>query len=283
MNRIFLISLSFYLSGCSLFDSEAIETGFLTINSITVRSTNNQGANTSHIQYAWVYSDGKPLGVYPLPARVPIPLNENPDKEIRIAGGIAPNGINSTSEEYPFYNPFVSTISFSSNPIQEISPILEIREDAKFDLIEGFETGNRMQADLDGNINTSITRSTENPKSGIYCGKITLTEQNDQMEAASETLYPNSNNAGGSVYLEIDFKGNVPLLVGAQVGTQSLLTKKYKVGLKPTDEWKKFYIDLTDIISVSNVSHYRPIIGAALADTVTSAEVFVDNIKLIHF
>ncbi|MBK8112839.1 MAG: hypothetical protein IPK46_22340 [Saprospiraceae bacterium] len=66
---------------------------------ITVRS--DEGAPVSSIQDAWVIVDGQLLGVFPLPAKVPV-IPTGKEMSIQINAGIKENADRNISAEYPF-------------------------------------------------------------------------------------------------------------------------------------------------------------------------------------
>ncbi len=79
---IFIFSIATF-SSCSLLDSDKPVPFFLDLKDPTVRTPDNTGFDTHKITDVWVFADGQILGVFPLPAKVPVSVN-NSDSEITI-------------------------------------------------------------------------------------------------------------------------------------------------------------------------------------------------------
>jgi len=93
-------------TSCSLFDNEDPIPGFLILDNPTLTAGPNQGANTHKITDAWVFDGGNFLGIFPMPARVPVIL-DGTEKSFTIFAGIRNNGVAENSLRYPFYQPVI--------------------------------------------------------------------------------------------------------------------------------------------------------------------------------
>ena len=67
------------------------------------------GNTSSKVTTAWVEVDGINLGAHHLPATLPILMDQEGPKEIRLYPGININGISSFRGIYPFYTDYVTT------------------------------------------------------------------------------------------------------------------------------------------------------------------------------
>ena len=88
---------------------------------------------------------------------------------------------------------------------------------------------------------------------------------------------------GTPVFLELNYKTTSTLFVGLQVQDQFLLTtQKTILGINPSNEWKKIYINLTNaILEEPNATSFGIFLGTGLSDT-TYAEIYFDNLKLLY-
>jgi len=57
----------------------------------------------------------------------------------------------------------------------------------------------------------------------------------------------------------------------------------YGHGLNTTPDWRKVYINLKEIIINNPNPPYQVGFGAELPGNLSSATIFIDNIKLLHF
>jgi hypothetical protein len=58
----------------------------------------------------------------------------------------------------------------------------------------------------------------------------------------------------------------------------------YYFGLNPSENWNKIYLKLDDLLVDSNIQAYSVCLSANLEGTqLTKANIYLDNIKLIHF
>ena len=95
----------------------------------------------------------------------------------------------------------------------------------------------------------------------------------------------------GSIYLEIDYKNDIPMEVGI-FGINSLGedVPRWEFSLFRQDNWNKIYLKLGDSIQLLDRELFRFAFRGIIpidADTndfeLENAEILIDNIKLIHF
>src|SRR6187399_1229213 len=81
-------------SGCEIINPTEDTPAYLKINNITVNparsSTENFGSASANVVDAWVYANGKQIGVFELPATIPI-LASGP-VEITVLSGVYADG-----------------------------------------------------------------------------------------------------------------------------------------------------------------------------------------------
>jgi hypothetical protein len=94
---------------------------------------------------------------------------------------------------------------------------------------------------------------------------------------------------GKEIYLEIDYRNTNALLTGVRAfSITGGSTDNDNVTVKAQKEadlkWKKIYIDLKEIVSYSQTAaSFKQYFKTLLPTNVALADVYLDNIKIIHF
>lgn len=271
-----------FICSCDLLDSGGPEAAFLKMEDPVILVNPDQGANTSNISDAWVFANGASIGVYFIPAKVPVILEADPT-EIVIFPGIRLNGISSA----PAINPFYKSLEFSDSytPGVEVQIPLEFayKTETVFELLENFEGNHLFTFDEDGNPETTLTTTTDEFRSGARSGLLEVSESDPILESASFFVFDSDVVQNGPVFLEMDYKNTVDILVGL-IGVEGITSfKNYKLGLRPSEEWNKVYIDFTEDISQSQLEGYRVVFGLNYDSSKAESIAYIDNIKLLHF
>lgn len=282
--KLQVICILCILSSCTFTDNETFDPGFLILEKPTLKTTSLQGDEVHQIKHVWVIVDGINLGIFPLPSKVPI-ISTGKKVTINLRAGVNQNADLSTSIEYPFFNSLDQEILIEAGKSYELPLQFTYKQDAKFDFTEGFElAGHVLVRDLDEIQDTRITVTDEDKRSGNKSGSIVLDKSLNIAQFTTEGFFSNSNNKRGSVYLEFDFKTNVPFYVGYEIEKSKDIESEFKVILSPTTDWKRAYIDLSSEISGPNVISYRPIFGVEyLTSAGEKSKTYIDNVKLVHF
>jgi hypothetical protein len=277
-------SLLFTISSCTFFDKESFDPAYIIISEVSLVTTLAQGYPSHNIQDVWVYIDGEVLGVFPLPARIPVVSTGENERFVRIVAGIRQNAQANVPVEYPFFRPIQQTMVLEAGIEYYPEIVFQYTDQAIFDIVEGFEGSHIFTENLGGSPENQMIATNENVRSGSRSGLVRL--MGDQLDAQITTIstFLNANNRGGSVYLELDYLTDTEVFLGVVVETASERITHYKLGLRPNTEWNRIYLDLTAEVSNSFVVNYKPVIGIErrdLSKPFTSS--FFDNIKLVHF
>ncbi len=285
MRGIYLISLVALLYSCDVFDTKKEEIpGFVVITAADLQTNLDQGANTSNIVDATVFANSVFIGTFELPATVPI-LHPG-TVQLQIAAGIKNNGLTNDRQIYPFYDFFEkevtvipdatvpittdSTITFQYFPTG-INYVIEDFEQIGYTLVPtGINT-----AELD-----QISSPPKNVKT-ITSLQVVLPPDSGRFNVVSQwnlSGLPKGNN----MYLEIDFKGTVPLEIGI-VTLDPSIQFVFAVGLIPKQEYTKVYIDLTDEISQQiSANNFEIYLDAQASNSSVSDSIFIDNLKFVY-
>lgn len=282
MKRIFyfFFCIPFFIQSCDTFGDPVEVPSYIYIDDIAVNVGGSQGTSSDAITDAWVFIDGQPVGVFPLPAQIPVLASGT--VELEIFGGIKENGIGASRDIYPFYNSYLLMWTPTPGQVDTLSPVLTYNTSTQFDLIDGIEGSTIMSIDLDGNSATSISSTSTDVFEGARSGEITLTDSDAVFEVSSSASYFLPND-GSAIYLELNYKCDVPIEIGLEHTRNFVTEKYYKLTLGEKEEWNKVYISFDNDTPILSADSYRLLLRSAKATDGTVAKIFIDNIKLLSF
>lgn len=267
-------------------DKENLKPGipaFLKIERFEMQTNYPQQGTASHkITDVWVYADDQLAGIFEMPATVPVLKDGN--AKLRLEAGIKLNGIKTTRVNNPFLEPLIiESFTFIPDSIITINPTVTYRSTTKFAWIEDFE-GSTISLDTTRLLSKANIVKTEfgDAFEGNYSGYIKLTEENNTFEAATFESFK-LPTSGTPVFLELNYKNDYTFAVGIFSQTASQIIKKEIIYLVPQEDWNKIYINLTDMLVDSpNAVDFKIFFRTALAEGYESAEIYLDNIKVMH-
>lgn len=287
----YLFCLVFCLTSCDWINPEEPIPSYLIVSEPTFSTNPNEGSAATNITEVWIFLDDEFMGAFPIPATVPI-LKEG-NAALRVEAGIRVDGRSATPDIYPFYMPYRQNINLSAGSEITVQPNFRYRPETKFALIEDFERGTSIFRDIiTGTAQSRMRISNEAPFEGGGSGFIQLTDTDAFVEIASAGRYQDLLVNGNSVYLEVHYRSEVPVsfgILGYQQGSTEPSELTYRAGFNPSVEWNKIYFDFTPIIFGSLSDQFKIILQAALPldennnFALDRAQVFLDNIKLVHF
>lgn len=281
-NNLFYIFLLLITSmmGWTSCNTTELNPAYVYIEDVKVITSPNQGANTHKITTVWAFVDNQPLGVFELPALIPV-LKEGQEVLI-LQAGINNNGVSADRVVYPFYKEASMSIDFQPLETDTIVPTFEYTSSTNFAFISDFDAfGNFFEGDI-GTTNISGEVLTGNKS-----GKIQLTSNKDNF------IFKNSNtqelpvNSQQAVYLEIDYKCTHPfeVFIEASNNAGGDPIGSFLLFVAAREDWNKIYIDLTNTIAalkLQNRDQFRIIFDGNIEADESSGTFFWDNIKLIY-
>jgi hypothetical protein len=279
----YILLLAVVISGCKIIDPVEKVPTYIQIDSFYVETTDpiKTGSTYSKIGLVWVYFDGEAVGVFDIPATIPV-LAGRPGRII-VSPGVLNGGLSNQQLAYPFY--LGDTFSISPAPgeiIKHTGKTIYV-PDARFLWKEDFENGNTfLKYNIDNGGDTTIVRIADDSRviEGKGSGLITLSTSNTQ---TSESITSQSFAFGtvNDAFLEIDYKCSVPFEVGLEGIYPNGTTSKYIAGMLPKSDRNKFYVNLRTAIGEMQARYYRVIIRAKLNEGQSDGYVVIDNIKVI--
>lgn len=248
---------------------------------------NPAGELTANFTDAWVYIDDELIGVFQVPFKIPVLVEGM--SEVKLYPTILDNGISATKKIYPFVDAYVVNVELKKNEITHIDPVTKYKTSVQFTILD-FEDAN---LGLEENPSSNITIVASNdpliiqPFNGNSFGRVSLTDVNNIWSAATN-LNNDLPGLGAEVYLEIDYHCTEDLITGLYAISGGSSVHNINVQLNEQEPgsvvWKKIYIDLSTIASGSTAADYfEHSFDATLDEGETSAEINIDNIKVIHF
>ncbi len=234
----------------------------------------SDAANTHQINSVWAYYNNSPIGVFDLPANIPVITNGT--GVLTLKPGVSVSGLNNFMAPYPFYKDDTSTFSPQPGKTIHYIPKTTYFSASKFISISSFNpsTGTRFTR-VSGTVDIQT-----NLASGY--GFITLNAPIDTLSEDSSTV-PFTIPLNADAYIEFDYKCTIPFFVGLRGNLASLTTKVYLAGIYPSDHWQKFYLSVKDFEAQYQATNYNLYLKASLPAGQTTGTVMIDNIQLVYF
>jgi len=279
-----IVFATLIIQGCDIINPKEKEPAYLFIPSFTFQANLNQGTSSEAITEVWVYADDKNLGVYDLPAKIPI--LELGTSNIRIFAGIKNNGISNTRIRYPFYAPFDTTLNIAAFNVDTIVPNFTYYSQAVISE-KGFESGNFLVQTGTNNGSFSVTNQADQVFEGNRSGW-------GHLDAGSTHLfYKDDENlnytSGENVFLELNYSSNNTFSVGYITTSGGIQAKNVALIINPTCSgdglnpvWKKIYIDFGYILMQNpNAQFHELYVESVPSNATTPVNVFLDNLKWV--
>lgn len=310
-NLIFTVIYCFILllfGSCSKFKNGQSVPSYIQIDTIglTYSVSSEIQYKSAKITDAWIYVDDNLVGAFELPAKFPVLSNGK--HTIRIYPGVLLNGMNTTREKYPFYTYFENDFTLVEDSVTKIDDVFieyqpSIAQEGyyyvRFGFKEDFEDANSVFDTMSGS-STVVERFRTNqlstiPPQGLYAewvGKISLDRDHDNCQIILRDKYediPNisyMSDAYQAVFLEIDYRSNNSFVIGTRTYNGSTSNDNDFFVVHPSESWNKLYLNLTNRIlndQLSSADGFKIYITTTLDSGISSAEIYLDNIRLVHF
>ena len=283
---ILLLIVSLF-SACELINPEEDIPVTVKIDKVKFEAGIGHGSDSVDIKDVWFYVDAKPIGAYQLPAEFPVLENGKHHVEIRF--GVILNGIAATRTINPFFTYDNYDLDFVPGDSILLKPESTYSNQAKFVWNslgqEGFEEGGISIDSVPGS-STKITKTTAEVYEGTYSGQIHLDKDHTKYIGQSSKKFDDLPKGGQPVVLEINCKNTnnhfaIGMFVEEAGGNITIVTH---LVVNPGPDWKKMYVNFTEIVSqYANAKSFRVFFTSELESQNTEADIYLDNIKLMHF
>jgi hypothetical protein len=259
---------------------------YVEIPSVTLSTTTEQGGNSSKITDAWVFADEELVGVWELPAKVPVLRSGS--STITVTPAIKRNGFYDDRLRYPFYTSWSGTVEVEPKGSTVVQPVVEYMSQTLF-WIEGFEdAGTQLNLTPASDTSLIIFDPIGHPDivlDGTPCGGIILDQDHRYVRLYTDE---NFDVYGGPVFLEFDYRNDVVLTVGIQYLQGGVPRADPYLFLVPTRRddgsmpWNKVYVDLSPVFNVGGITQRNFFFEVELPLSRNSGELYLDNIKLLR-
>lgn len=275
--------------GC---DPEEPVPGYLYIPAIDleVNSNGTQGSDAHDIVDAWVYVEGKSIGVFELPARIPI-LAEG-EQSVIVLAGVKKNGMANDRIPYPFFEPFETTVNFKPAQIDTLEPVVQYNENVVFPWLEDFED-QTLSLEGSGASTTVDSMYIVSDPTLVYGYDAVKNRYSAGVEIdTGYQIFENSSvqlfdlpRSGREVFLEFNYKTDAELVAGFYPIGGNVVAGIPVVNFFPTTEWKKAYVSLKEDINVPEFQDFliRITFRSESNTEEQTPKIYLDNIKLVHF
>ncbi len=288
------------LSSCSK-DREAQKPVYISVPKIFLNTDyQTEGTSSNKITTVWIVANGNPVGVFELPCTVPALLNEG-NNEITLYPGINLNGITSSRAIYESFEPMEFTLNYSPSGkevadtmvVDSVNRTTSYMPRFTIDLVEDFD-GSGLNLEKTNRSDTNARKTSDS--SEIFINYQNLSENNgsagvvyvnkskDFAELATVKSY--SLPIGGSnVYLEMNYKCNIPFIVGVISDGLQGTVQQPTLLISPKADWNKIYVNLvTEISSQSSSATHKVffLIEHRNEYGVDTGKVYLDNLKLVY-
>jgi hypothetical protein len=287
MREIFQVfALIFLFTSCEVINPDEPDASFIYIEEFEIDSQPGQGTANHKISEIWAYADDQIVGVYDLPAKIPV-LNKG-NTNLSFFGGIKNNGLSLMRIKYPFFYGHEINLNLTPNSVDTIRP--------KFGYFEDLSI---VQKDYDGNtpsmipLNSnegelSMIANTDDVFEGERCGYYRL------LAGSTNLAFKEDQNlaleSGNTIFLEFNYSCNNIFNIGLISRENNSDIKNLAVIINPTTEglqnpvWNKIYIDLGLIVKERVDAQYFEIYFEAIPDqSGKEIELYLDNLKLVQF
>ncbi len=287
MRLLFLIAaVGFIFSSCVKNNPDP---SWLEVNQWTLQSNPNSimntGELTSSLTDAWVFIDGKIIGVFEVPFKIPI--LKSGSVNIQIFPTIKNNGISATKKIYPFMKKYEINATLVQNQTLTLNPVTSYEDATKF-WIEDFEDASVKISTDPTSLATLVSgNDPQILKYGNFYGHVVL-NSTDSLWLAQTIGTMDLPKGGQEVYLEIDYYNTNSVTTGVMAALPTGNSGNPEIRLNKQDpstiHWKKIYIDLKEVVSYFSSAQYYEITFEAPFDSgLAQGDICIDNIKVVHF
>lgn len=276
------------LWGCSLMDPGQEIPAYLIVPDIQFSPGENEGTASINVTDLWVYSSTDVVGIFPLPAVVPILPVDVQDGPLTLLAGIRENGISNSRAPYPFYTTVEHLSSDVAGSRDTLLPVVELVEGVRLLRVEDFENSN-VFGSLAGGEGWVRTDEEAAIFEGEYSGQISVDV--DVPLVRVRTVEQEYDLQGGvPAFLELDYRCDQTFAVGLYGYRDGLETKHLALIINPTEGagvdplWNKLYVDLGPSINAQGVAdHFEVYVECILEAERESGSVGLDNLRILTY
>ncbi len=276
------------LWGCSMMDPQQDIPSYLIVPELSFVPDENQGTASTNITDLWVYSATDVVGVFPLPAIVPILPSDADGSPVTLLAGIRENGISNSRAPYPFYTTVEQVVSGDAGSRDTLSPTIALVDNVRLMPVEDFENSN---------VFGSLVAGSDMDRTGAP-GEVFEGDKSGRIEVGPDaplvrvrTVEQEYDLQGGlPAFLEFDYRCDQSFAVGLYGFRDGQETKHLTLVVNPTEEiggavvWNKLYVDLAPNVTAQGpADHFEVYFECILEAGRDAGSVGVDNLRILTY
>lgn len=270
-----------FASSCNIINPVEVVPTYVEVDSFGFQGNPSiTGSNSHRITSVFAFLNNQSIGVYDLPATFPIIMDKK--ATLMLVAGVNYNGMRSYQVQYPFYASDTITLepNNASGATKVVVPTVRYSPSVKFSYMQDFENYFASPF-VNAGSDTGITVGTGGEALEGKFGLISINSSRDSSVNITRDGFAMPFNA--DLYLEMDYKSNIPVTIGLQTVINGDVQRSYILGLNPRDTWGKVYIDLRTFASTYQGDIYNLLLRAVRTSDVSEGKVMIDNLKIVHF
>lgn len=290
-----LVGIVTVLCSCEIHNPPEPIPAYIQIDSFSLQPNQKADAGSlSHdIEDAWVFVDDNLIGVYDIPAKIPI--LESGRHKLTIAPGILVSTVSTLRENYLFYTAYTDpNFDMITGEVQAVTPVVTYRDSLggyRYLPIDDFEGPFPQLDSFSGSqVPIVLTSNASLVFEGKQSGLVNI-GSNDSVVFIKTPNYELPQQ-GKTVYMELNYYSDYPVTIGMYVNnlnTQNQIIDYLTLNPTTDDEeeerWKKAYVELTSIVSgATNPNHFFAYFQVRVDEPSNRKEgrFMIDNVKFLH-
>jgi len=253
--------------------------------------TLGKGSTAHDISDVWIKVNGKHLGCWELPARIPV-LEEG-SCTIVVSAGIVLNGMKSSRSAYSFFKSFETTVNLELRTETRLYPEFAYAENVTFPFIENFEEpGTQLTADSSSQAEINkiddpnlIYRNLHDPSDiNTYSGFVELKDTADYFDLRSGKLALIKDGTHRT-FFEFNYKTESWIGIELIAISSSGIEKHYPlVEINPSaGQWKKMYVDLSQVVGQNYAAEsFKLQITGIREGSNKAVKFYFDNLRILQ-
>lgn len=261
---------------------------YIYVDSVSVSTDYaTQGTASANVTDVWVTVNGKNLGVYELPATVPVLASG--DCKVQLQAGIKKDGLSALRPVYPFYTSDIRQMELKAKRCDTIRPSFTYMPTAVFLFKEDFEDAGIKFSAVDSGIGMQKTAESgllfSYPhESNHYSGYIALGPEDTYFEVKTNVSMKKQLTY---TFLEMNYNTTEDMEVGIYYhyngrAVQTPLCGIYRTGSRGNSTWRKIYVNLTEAVNANSYASTYEVYIKSVKAVSDSAVYLFDNIKIVN-
>ncbi len=285
-----LLFILLVLAACKKDERQAIVPAYIYIKEplFVTSSDNSQGFPSAMINDIWLFDNEIVRGLYKTGSKVPI--QRSGKTQIRMTNGVKVDGNSEQRVIYPMYTSFTKEFNLEPGKTDTMQATYTYLSNTIFPFIEDFDgNGSRFEYNPNGREQGDTIIRDKGPDAwllGNNSGKMVFNSANSSSAIEVYSQVYNNWPRYTPFYLEMDYKGNIPIVVGLYATTTSTgeVSKFPMFITNPTSTWNKLYLNFEPEINKRGPGpgiQYRLYIRCSRG-TLPNPEAWIDNIKIVY-